>query len=168
MKLKLNSGFTLLELLIALTIFSVVSVAAVWILFTSLALRDQTLASSDTQEAVRVFLHDFQLAAGNAKTVNTTGAGLFVSNSNECWSFVWNSASQTLKYSHLVLPGCTPEVSPTTDFLPAKIKVSNLNFTVTPLATGGREISLSGTFIGSQPLDTYSLSFTNTVVNLID
>lgn len=167
-RVKPTGGFSLLELLLALTVFSVISVVSVYLLFSSLSLRDETVASANTQEAIRVFLHAFAAATTNARTVNVTGNGLFTSNPSDCWSFVWNSGSETLNYSHLTTPGCTPDVSPGTSFLPSNVKAENVSFTAKPLSTGGREISLSATFAGFAPLSESRTSFTNTVVNLVD
>lgn len=162
------NGFSLLELMLALTIFSVVSVTAVALLFSSLSLRDQTIASAQTEEAVKVFDHTFQRATRNAKTVTGGGASIYTTTDTECWSLVWNSTTRTVQFSHIEASGCTPDTNPSTQFLPASVFAENLNFTINSLATGGRQVSVSGVFSGIQPLSTYQTSFSNTSVNLVD
>jgi prepilin-type N-terminal cleavage/methylation domain-containing protein len=166
--MKRNSGFTILELAVAMGIVSVISLGAVWLLFGSLSLRDQSLATGQAEEAVRTFNRLFELAGRNAKTVASGGNTLFTTATSDCWSLVWNPVDLSLRFTHLTTANCVADPSPVTSFLNLGSKAENFSFSIKPLATGGRELSATGTFHVIRPFGEYSQSFNTTVINLVD
>jgi prepilin-type N-terminal cleavage/methylation domain-containing protein len=168
MKTLKTSGFSLIELLLAISVFSVVSVAAMSMLFSSLSLRDQTIASSQTEEAIRVFNHSLGRAGRNAQTVAGGGSSLYIVNSQECWSFVWNPVSRSLLYDHTMAAGCSPNTAPTISFFPTNITVNSIDFIIKSLPSGGREIYVSGDMTAWRPFSNYQTDFDLTIVGLVD
>lgn len=166
--MKNTSGFTVIELLLAISIFSVISVAALYMVFSSLSLRDQTLASTRVQEQLRVLTHNLRVAVQNSSAVSGGGNSLLLTSAEKCWSFVYDINSKNLKYSTVENPGCTPDPSPSTNFFPPTTQITTWNFSINPLPTGGRQISVSGNLKSTLPFDTYQLTFSDTYTNLID
>lgn len=161
-------GFSLLETLLAMTIVSVISVAAVYMLFLSLNLRDLTLTTTKTQESLRVFDRALREAVIGAKTVSGGGNSLFLNTDSQCWSFVYDAVSKNVKYSKITQTNCVVDPSPTNLFFPTTTKINSLTFSILPLSSGGRQIVMSGTVQTTLPFDVYSTSFSNTYINLID
>lgn len=164
-----TSGFTLIEILVAISIFSLLTVASAWMIFSSLSLRDKTLATTTHQEFTRVFLNSFIQATQNAKTITGGGTSLFTQNPTDCWSFVYDSINQDILFTHISVADCTPDPSPSTSFFNSSTtQIQNLIFNIKPLVTGGREVSVNGLMSILLPFDSYQNTFSQTVVNLID
>lgn len=161
-------GFTLLETLLAMTIISVISVAAVYMLFLSLNLRDLTLTTTKTQESLRVFDRAFREAATGASSVAGGGGSIFLKTSSVCWSFVYDPLIKNLKYSKTTQANCVSNPTPQNLFFATTSKINSLSFTIAPLSTGGRQIIVNGTIETKLPFDVYTTSFSNTYINLID
>jgi len=167
MRHKYN-GFTILELLIAISIFSVVSVASVWLIFSSLSLRDQTLAATRTQEQLRVFSHTLRGAIQNASVVSGGGNTLQLVSLNECWSFIYDDMLRNVRYSKTTGAGCSPDPVPDSPFFLTTSQLLSLSFTITPLSTGGRQVSVNGEMRTILPFDDFQMSFNDSFTNLID
>ncbi len=163
-----QDGFTLFETLLAITIISLVSVTSMYILFLSLNLRDMTLATTKTEESIRIFERSFRQAALGALNVTKGTNSIFLRSTDECWSFLYDSINKSVKYTKIVQTGCTPDANPGTLFFPASTKINSLTFSVIPLATGGNLVGMSGTVQSTLPLDTYQSSFSESFVNLMD
>jgi len=163
-----NLGFTMIELLIAMSIFSIISVSAVYLVFSSLSLRDQTLAAIRTQEQLRVFSHTLRGAIQNSPIVTGGGDTLSLTSSTVCWSFVYDSALEILRYAKTLGAGCAPEPIPPTAFFSPTSHLNELTFTITPLSTGGRQVSVEGNISVVLPFDDYDVDFKDTFTNLID
>src|SRR5512138_2610851 len=127
-KKKLHSGFTLFETLLAMAIISVISVASIYMLYLSLNLRDLSLGSARTEEALRIFDRTLRNAALNSKTITGGGTSLFLTSPSTCWSFVYDSISKNIKYAKISQAGCTPTQNPGTGFFPSTVKITALNF----------------------------------------
>ena len=163
-----NKGFTLLELVIATGIFSMISVASVWMLFLSLNLRDLSSATIRTEESLRIFNQTFRLASLNASTVTGGGTALLLKSAGECWSFLYDQNLKNIKFDHVSQSGCVPNPSPTSLFFPSQTVVDNFSFSITSLPTGGRQISALGSLTTFLPFNSYSETFQATVTNVID
>lgn len=166
--MKHSPGVTLLEVLISIAIFSVISVAATWLVFSSLNLRDQTLATTRTIESLRVFSHTFRTSVLGARTLTFTPTTLTLLSPSDCWSFFYSAATATLLYDHQTTPGCVPTANPSLSFFPAATQITNFSFVIHPLATGGRQVIASGDITTVLPFSSYQTTFAETVVNLID
>lgn len=167
-KRKLEAGVSVLEIVITLSILSIVSVASVWLVFTTLSLRDKALATTLTQESLRVFVKQLRQAVLNANAVSGTSTSLFLTSASECWSFVYDSAAQNIRYSQILASGCVPNPSPSTNFFPTVSRISSLTFTITSLATGGRQVTTTGVVKTTFPFDSYQTSFADTFTNVVD
>ncbi len=165
--LRTTLGFTLIEVVVTLAIFSVISVAAVWMVFTTLALRDKAAATIRSQESLRVFISSLNLATRGATAVSATSTTLSTTAPSNCWSFSYNAATLSLLFDSSSVASCSPP-SATTAFFDSSTKVDSLAFSVLTLATGGREIRVQGTIHTYLPLADYALNFSETVVNLVD
>ncbi len=161
-------GFTLFETLLAITIISMVSVTSMYILFLSLNLRDMTLATTKTEESLRIFERAFRQAALGAISVTKGTNSIFFRSSDECWSFLYDTVNKSVKYTKTVQVDCTPDPNPIISFFPASTKVNSLSFSIIPIATGGNLVGMSGTVESTLPLDTYQTSFSKSFVNLMD
>lgn len=163
-----QSGFTLIEMIIAMTTVSIVSVATMYILFLSLNLRDLTITSSKTEESLRVFDRTMRMAATQALAITGGGSSILIRGKNECWSFAYDSLAQNVEYSKIVQTDCNPDPNPSSSFFSASTKVISMNFLITPLSSGGRQVKVDGTFQTTLPLDVFQTSFSNAYVNLVD
>lgn len=161
-------GFTLLETLIAMTIISLISVTSVYILFLSLNLRDLTMATIRTEEALRVLNRTMRQAVLNAEDISGSNNTLYTSSANECWSFLFDAGNKTIKYARVNQSGCTPPLNPTSSFFPGTIQVSSFSYIITPILTGGRQVKVAGTVQSILPFDTYQTDFSSTYINMID
>lgn len=166
--MKTKNAFTILELLIAIAIFSVVSVISVWLIFSSLSLRDQTLAATRVQEQLRVFSHTLREAIQNSSTVSGGGGTLQLKSANNCWSFLYDGMLKNVRYSQIVDPACTPDPVPQNTYFSPTTSITSLNFTIIPLSTGGRTVSVSIAVKVTLPFDDYQTSYQDTFTNLID
>jgi len=163
-----HSGFTLFETLLAMTIVSLVSVTSVYILFLSLNLRDLTLATTQTEESVRIFNRQLREAVIGAQSVTGGSGSIFTRSQTECWSFVYDDLSKNIRYSDLKQEGCTPDPDPSNLFFPSSSKISSIVFTIMDISTGGRLVGVTGTIQTALPFDTYQTTFSESYVNLID
>lgn len=163
-----NKGFTILELLIAVGIFSIVSVTSVWLVFSSLSLRDQTLASTRAQEQLRVFSQTLRGAIQNSRVVSGGGNTLQLTSQDSCWTFIFDDLLENVRYGQTAGVGCSPDPTPQTSFFAPTTEVSDLEFTITPLSTGGREVRVEGSLRIVLPFDDYMVDFSDTFTNLID
>lgn len=161
-------GFTLLETLLAMSIVSFVSITSVYILFLSLNLRDLTLSTTKTQEAIRVFERALRQAVLSAQNVSGGGSSIFLRSQNECWSFVYDSVIKNVKYSKIVQSGCTPNPNPNSLFFAPETKIDAVSFAYSPITSGGRVVKISGSIKTTLPLDVYETTFSESFVNLID
>ncbi|MBI1872008.1 hypothetical protein HYS10_01170 [Candidatus Collierbacteria bacterium] len=168
MKRRLEAGVSVLEIVITLSILSVVSVASVWLVFTTLSLRDKALATTLTQESLRVFTAKLRLAVLNANVVSGTSTSLLLTSASECWSFVYDSVAQNIRYSQILSSGCTPDPNPSTNFFPTITSIGSITFTINPLATGGRQVTATGVVKTTLPFDNYQTSFADTFTNVVD
>lgn len=162
------NGFTILELIIAMGIFSIISVASVWLVFLNMSLRDLSSASVKTEEALRIFNHSIQQAVQNASAIAFENNTLLLKSPTDCWSFNYDSFQKKLKYDHLKQTECNPNPNPTTLFFADSNTVDNLVFTVSPLSTGGKQITATGSLSTILPFNSYIQPFTFTVISLID
>ncbi len=167
-KIKHQKGFTLLETILAMSIVSLVSVASVNMLFLSLNLRDLTLSTTKTQEAIRVFERLLRQAVLNAQNVSGGGSEIFLRSQGECWSFVYDAANKNMKYSKIVQNGCSPDPNPTDLFFATETKIDSISFAFSPITTGGRIVNVSGSIKTILPFDVYETTFSESFVNLID
>ncbi len=158
----------MLEVVITLSILSVVSVASVWLVFTTLSLRDQALATTATNESLRVFSRTLSKAVQGASVVSGTPTSLLLTSISECWSFVYDATAKNVRYSQIVAQGCTPNPSPSTLFFPSYSEVTSFNFSVSPLATGGRQVFASGVVNTILPFENYQINFSDTFTNVVD
>lgn len=164
----MSKGFTLIEIVIAIATVSIVSVATMYILFLSLSLRDLTLTSTRTEESLRIFDRYLRLSVLDALAITGGGNTLYLQGESECWSFVYDSVDQNLKYAKTTQTGCTPETNPATLFFPSSTKTTSMNFLITPLSSGGRQVKIDGTLKTTLPLDVYETNFSGVYINLVD
>lgn len=167
-KRRLQAGISVLEIVITLSILSVISVASVWLVFTTLSLRDKALATTLTQESLRVFTVKLRQAVLSANVASGTSTSLLLTSASECWSFVYDSVAQNVRYSQVLASGCVPNPNPSTNFFPSVSAISSMTFTVVSLATGGRQVTATGVIKTTLPFDSYQTSFADTFTNVVD
>lgn len=168
MRINHQAGTSMLEVIITLGVMSVISVASVWLVFTTLALRDQALATTTTTESLRVFSKTLAKAIQNASVVSGTATSLLLTSENECWSFVYDSVYKNIRYSQILASGCTPNPNPAALFFPSYSEISSFTFSVVSLSTGGRQVFASGVINTIFPFENYQASFSDTFTNVID
>lgn len=168
MKNKFTSGISVIEVTISLGILSIISTASVWLIFTSLSLRDQALATTRTNESLRVLFHTLRSSIQKASVVSGSSNSLLLTSASECHSFVYDQTAQNLRYARSTIPGCAPDPNPSTLFFPPTVKLTASTFSVTPLVTGGRQVNVSGTIQTILPFNNYLTSYNETFTNLID
>ena len=99
MRTKRQAGVSMLEVVITLSIMSIVSVASVWLVFTTLSLRDLVLATTATSESLRVLSHALSRAVRGASVVGGSPTSLLITSVDECWSFVYDADVKNLPYA---------------------------------------------------------------------
>ncbi len=161
-------GFTLLETILSMSIVSLVSVTSIYILFLSLNLRDLTLATTRTEESIRVFEHAVRQGTLGAVSISGNSSSLFLRSANECWSFVYDSSAKNVFYTKTLQVGCITDPNPATLFFPSTTKITSMIFSYSPIATGGNLVRVLGTIQTVLPFDTYETNFSESFVNLID
>lgn len=164
----MNKGFTLIELLIAMTVFSVIGVASMSLIFSGLSLRDQTMASTNVTDQLRVLAHTMRRAIIDSKVVTGNSYSLFLASDSDCWSFVYDNSSKQLKYKEITTPDCVPDTDPQDSFFPSSTQVTSWQFSITPMTTGGRQVTVAGDMSVPLPFGKYETSFSDTYTNLID
>jgi len=167
-EIKNQAGISTLEVIITLSIMSVISVASVWLVFTTLSLRDQVLATTTTAESLRVFSHSLSSGIQKASVVSSSPTTLFLTSANECWSFIYDSSVKNIYYASSMASGCTPNLSPNLLFFPSNTQVTSFTFQLNPLSTGGRQITASGVVNTILPFGNYLINFSDTFTNLVD
>lgn len=168
MKISKESGISIIEITISLGILSIISTASVWLVFTSLSLRDQALATIQTNEAIRVFSHTLRRAIQTASVISGSATTLLITSPTECTSFAYDQAARNVRYSKITSTGCAPDPNPTNLFFPTVTKINSATFTVSALPTGGRQVNVTGTVQTILPFNNYLTSFTETYINLVD
>lgn len=158
----------MLEVIITLGIMSIVSVASVWLVFTTLALRDLTLATTSTSEALRVFSWTLSHSVRGATVVSGSATTLLLTGVNECWSFVYDDVAKNIRYAKTLAIGCSPNPVPSELFFPSYSQLTNFSFSVNPLPTGGRQVTAMGAINTILPFENYQTSFSDTFTNVID
>lgn len=166
-KLTTTSGFTLIELVITIAIFATISVGAIWMVFTTISLRDKASATIRSQESLRVFIQSLHSSVSSATAITSTTNTIQITSPGNCLSFTYNQAAQALYYGVDTLSNCTPPAASTTYF-DSSTKVESLTFSLLSLPTGGRQVHVQGTLTTYLPLESYQLNFTESFVNLID
>lgn len=165
--IKVN-GFTVLELLLAVSVFSLISVASVSLVFSGLNIRDQARASLKTQEQLRVFSQTLRAAVVGAKIISGGGGSLLITGSDVCWSFIHDGGIKNIRFSKVVGVGCIPDPSPQSLFFPYPSQIQSFAFALAPLPTGGRQVAVDGNLKVILPFDDYEVDFSDTFTNLID
>lgn len=158
----------MLEVIITLGIMSIVSVASVWLVFTTLALRDLTLATTSTSEALRVFSWTLSRAVRNATVVSGSATTLLLTGADECWSFVYDDVAKNVRYAKTTAIGCSPNPAPSELFFSSYSQLTNFTFSINPLSTGGRQVTAMGAINTILPFENYQTSFSDTFTNVID
>jgi hypothetical protein len=158
----------MLEVIISLSIMSIVSVASVWLVFTTLALRDLALATTATSESLRVFGHILSRVVVGANVITSSPTTLFLTSANECWSFVYDANTKQVFYAQTLATGCAPNPNPANVFFPSYTQVDNFIFGVSTLPTGGRQVTVTGVVNTILPFENYQVSFSNTFTNVVD
>ncbi|MFZ2201873.1 MAG: prepilin-type N-terminal cleavage/methylation domain-containing protein [Microgenomates group bacterium] len=168
MRIKRQAGVSMLEVIITLSIMSIVSVASVWLVFTTLSLRDLVLATTATSESLRVLSWTLSRAIRGASVVSGSATSLLITSADECWSFVYDSDLKNLRYAKMMAAGCAPNPSPSELFFPSYSQITNFSFLVAPLPTGGRQVTASGVMNTILPFENYQTSFGDTFTNVVD
>lgn len=158
----------MLEVIITLGIMSIVSVASVWLVFTTLALRDLTLATTSTSEALRVFSWTLSRAVRGSMVVNGSATTLLLTGADICWSFVYDDVAKNIRYAKTSAVGCSPNPYPSEPFFASYSQLTNFTFSINPLPTGGRQVTAIGVINTILPFENYQTSFSDTFTNVID
>ena len=168
MRTKRQAGVSMLEVVITLSIMSIVSVASVWLVFTTLSLRDLVLATTATSESLRVLSHALSRAVRGASVVGGSPTSLLITSVDECWSFVYDAGVKNLRYAKTMAAGCVPNPNPSELFFPSYSQLTNFSFLVAALPTGGRQVTASGVMNTILPFENYETSFSDTFTNVVD
>ncbi len=142
---KLSRGFTLLELLVAVTIMGGIGIVAMQSLYSIFTVRSkqeslETTASSSRAVFTTItaaILQAAQIAIPSATSINVTGT--------PCRAIRYNSVSKIVEQALDLGSPCSPPTTGSFDsFTPAGVTINA--FSVTKSADGAVTVSLSGTF----------------------
>lgn len=168
MKRKQEAGVSMLEVIITLSIMSIVSVASVWLVFTTLSLRDLALATTATSESLRVLSTTLSRAVRSASVISGSPNSLLITSVDECWSFVYDGDLKNIRYAKTLATGCAPNPNPGELFFPSYSQLTSFSISVAPLPTGGRQVTVGGVINTILPFENYQTSFLDTFTNVVD
>ena len=160
-------GFTLIEMLIALAVFSIVGVATTGMLYSALTWGDRVRTLEEVEEGERILDRTLRRAILNSTAMTESPEGtLLLTGADECWSFVYRPLAQRIDYARVVASGCLPDTNPTESLLP-EIIVTGVDFDLTDFETGGRQLHLDAHLERAYPLGSYERDIEITVLNYL-
>jgi len=163
-----DRGFTLLEILVAIAVMSVIGVVTTAMLFSALSWRDKLLAMEQVEESNRVIRRMMERAVGEAEEIEVENNTLRTSKTGECWSFSWQDVTEELTYSHDQTVDCVPEVDPAGELLPQVVRVRDFEIKMRELSSEGKEVYWKMEISVTRPLGSYETEFEQTVINFVD
>mgnify|MGYP000288898836 CR=1 FL=1 len=168
LKINRQSGFTLLEVLVAAVAVAIVGLITTGILFGALSFADRVAVNEVVEESGRILTRTVVLAVESALDVTGGGTNLETISENECWRFLWQEVEEKLYYDRVEAGGCSPNPSPGAELLAEDVQVRNLSFDLQSIETGGEAVKVSFTLKMTRPLAELERSFSFSVLNLVD
>ena len=166
----MKKGFTLVEVLMALTGVVVLTVIATNFLFSILGQKDQAVADSLLTEQIEATATLIATAVRSAETISVADAGreLKLERRGECWLFRWEETEKTLKFGRTVGDDCTAPTAVEGRVTGQKAMVSNGRFELTSVADSSRIVTLMMDVEVYRPLWKSQRHYEQMFVNLVD
>lgn len=165
-----QAGFTLIEIIVALTVTVVLSLASANFLFSIISQRDQALAEAillDQIEAVH------SLVAGQVRSARTIevaadGYSLELAGNGGCWLFAYNAGSQRFDYGFSAGSDCQAPPPADQPLTSQKARVTTAEFRLVSGDSSSRAVGLNWTAAVARPFWQTSQELNRLFVNITD
>ena len=102
-----NTGFTLVELLIAIFVIGIMSLATIRIVFNTVNYRSKQFAIEDTSDSFRDFITNFSMAVRNSNLIRIGSGGEDIEiRGDNCISYRYNNSEYTIERSQNLISPC--------------------------------------------------------------
>jgi len=167
---KLNTGFTLIEIVISFAAIIVLAVAATNFLFSTLTQRDQALSEAMLSEQAETAFSIIGSAVRSAQQINIIdeGQSLQITSLEECWLFKWDNSSQQLKFNQITGSSCSPPSEANQLLTSQLVEVTQVDFDLLAIDDSSRTVSMILNLQAYRPLWNTTQQFSQVFVNLID
>ena len=165
-----RGGFTLIEILIALSGLVVLALAATNYLFSILSQRDQAIAEAmalDQIETVAAVLAD-RIRSASTIRGDQGGKRLALIGPGECWLLQIDEANQSLNYGLTRGAGCQPPETADEALTSQKAQIQAASFSLLTSDGSRRSVSFDWTVVVTRPLWQASQHQSNLFVNVVD
>lgn len=165
-----QSGFTLIEILIALGGMVILALAATNFLFSILSQRDQAVAEAmavDQAESINVFVGGLVRSAQTI-VVGADGKSLGLKGENDCWLVQINDSEQSLNTGVSQGTDCQIPGAATQRLSSQRVQVTNAVFVLSSSDSSSRSVSFNWTVAVARPFWQLSQDHSQVFVNLVD
>lgn len=159
----MKKGFTLLELLVATTILSVISVVTTNILFETITTRSKQYSINSSNNEVRDFINEISKSIQEAYNIDIPNSNLILISGKECTAYKHNLVNSSIELATDTSSNCTPPTSGFVQVSSTNFKVDNLTFS--PISNQTRSISLNLKGIYKIANQSHDVNFSTTVFN---
>ena len=169
MRNKKQTGFTLIELVVALAGVAVVTVAAVGYLIAVLVQRDQAVAEAMLNQQPGVAFAALGKVMRSAQQVMISNGGrrLETVSPDECWGFEWDEGLAAIVYGVDKSVGCSvPEL--TLQLTPSTVKITAMSFEMVTDTDADRSMKVNMDVKVSRPFWKTEQHFEQIFVNVVD
>ncbi|OGK61355.1 hypothetical protein A3G65_01305 [Candidatus Roizmanbacteria bacterium RIFCSPLOWO2_12_FULL_37_7b] len=160
-----QKGFTLVELLIAAGILSILSIVSVRLLWDTLSIRSTQYAIEYSSDDFRKAISTMTLAIQSATTITIPDSATLEISGEPCRTFKYNTTSKSLEQALDDSPTCEPPTSGFTQMTQNEIEITTFDFSPIGERPEIVKIDMEGSF--SDSIGTHPFSFYTTVASRI-
>jgi len=166
----MKKGFTLVEVLLALSGVAVLAIGSTSFLFSILGQRDQAVAESLASEQAEAVFSLVGTAVRSAQGIQVTNEGrtLELTGESECFKFSWDNVEERLMFGRVEGVDCEVPLSAGEQLTSEKTAIKGLNFSLLDLDDSSRTVGMEMEVVVFRPLWNTSQTFDQLFVNLVD
>jgi prepilin-type N-terminal cleavage/methylation domain-containing protein len=167
-----TNGFTLVELLIAIAVFGIISVISVQGLYDIVSFRAKQQTIEDSSDSLRIITRQISKSVTEADriTIENTGTTLKTENEIECHTFTYESGNILHKISKSIEPTeddpgtpCTPPTPGLTDAITSDDYTNIDNFSLSPVGSNVQVVTLEITGQYTNSLGDHPINYSTTI-----
>lgn len=157
-------GFTLIELIITISVGAMIMILFTQELTVLLHARDTNHAKEEISQTSRLITKYFSLSGQTAKKLDVSNGNKQLSVTGDpCQLYIYDSVGKNLGYAESRGINCVPPSSVTTNLNPSSIKITSLTFNPLPQATDAKSVQLTMTLSATYPFTTVSDTIVTTI-----